>query len=103
MAHARLAGIPVDRIVNCWPVDRLPGLAVESYVRASSVMSTTATSLIRHAQRRELDLSDQMVWDAEQADHYARWTSQRRLLLDLQGVHSRDEALFAVDRLRRRP
>jgi putative hydrolase len=23
MAHARLAGIPVDRIVNCWHVDRL--------------------------------------------------------------------------------
>ena len=23
VAHARLAGIPVDRIVNCWPVDRL--------------------------------------------------------------------------------
>jgi histidinol phosphatase-like PHP family hydrolase len=23
MAHARLAGIPVDRIVNCWPLERL--------------------------------------------------------------------------------
>lgn len=23
IAHARLAGIPVDRIVNCWPLDRL--------------------------------------------------------------------------------
>ncbi len=23
VAHARLAGIPVDRIVNCWPLDRL--------------------------------------------------------------------------------
>jgi histidinol phosphatase-like PHP family hydrolase len=23
VAHARLAGIPVDRIVNCWPIDRL--------------------------------------------------------------------------------
>lgn len=23
IAHARLAGIPADRIVNCWPVDRL--------------------------------------------------------------------------------
>jgi putative hydrolase len=23
VAHARLAGIPADRIVNCWPVDRL--------------------------------------------------------------------------------
>jgi hypothetical protein len=24
IAHARLAGIPSDRIVNCWPLDRLP-------------------------------------------------------------------------------
>ena len=23
IAHARLAGVPTDRIVNCWPVDRL--------------------------------------------------------------------------------
>jgi histidinol phosphatase-like PHP family hydrolase len=23
LAHARLAGIPPDRIVNCWPTDRL--------------------------------------------------------------------------------
>jgi histidinol phosphatase-like PHP family hydrolase len=23
MAHARLAGIPVDRIINCWPLERL--------------------------------------------------------------------------------
>jgi histidinol phosphatase-like PHP family hydrolase len=23
IAHARLAGVPVDRIVNCWPLDRL--------------------------------------------------------------------------------
>jgi putative hydrolase len=23
VAHARLAGIPTDRIVNCWPLDRL--------------------------------------------------------------------------------
>ena len=23
LAHARLAGIPADRIVNCWPLDRL--------------------------------------------------------------------------------
>jgi histidinol phosphatase-like PHP family hydrolase len=25
LAHARLAGIPADRIVNCWPLDRLLG------------------------------------------------------------------------------
>ena len=23
LAHARLAAIPADRIVNCWPIDRL--------------------------------------------------------------------------------
>jgi histidinol phosphatase-like PHP family hydrolase len=23
IAHARLAGVPPDRIVNCWPLDRL--------------------------------------------------------------------------------
>jgi len=67
------------------------------------VTSTTATSPIQAAQRRELDRSDQMVWDPERPDHYARWTSERRLLLDLQGVHSQDEALFGFDRLRRRP
>ena len=66
-------------------------------------MSTTATSPVRDAQRRELDLRRQMVWDGEQPDHWARWTAEPRLLLDLQGVHSRDEALFAVDRVRRRP
>jgi hypothetical protein len=43
-----------------------------------------------------------MVEDPEQPDHSA-WTSERQLLLDLQGVHSRDEALFAVDRLRTWP
>jgi histidinol phosphatase-like PHP family hydrolase len=25
VAHARLAGIPADRVVNCWPLDRLMG------------------------------------------------------------------------------
>jgi len=23
IAHARLAGVPVDRVINCWPIDRL--------------------------------------------------------------------------------
>jgi histidinol phosphatase-like PHP family hydrolase len=27
VAHARLAGIPIDRVINCWPVDRLLGWA----------------------------------------------------------------------------
>jgi hypothetical protein len=59
----------------------------------------TATGPRRDAQRRELDLSDQMVWDPEQPYRYARWTTEHRL----QGVYSQDEALFAFDRLRRRP
>jgi putative hydrolase len=29
LAHARLAGIPPDRIVNCWPLDRLLGWLAE--------------------------------------------------------------------------
>jgi hypothetical protein len=43
-----------------------------------------------------------MVEDPGQPDHGAR-TSERRLLLDLQDVHSQEEALFVFDRLRRRP
>ena len=35
IAHARLAGIPPDRIVNCWPLDRL--LDWLSYRRRSSL------------------------------------------------------------------
>jgi hypothetical protein len=67
------------------------------------VTLTAAARPVRNAQRRELDLGDVMVWDSEQPYHYARWTSEHRVLLDLQGVHPHDEALFAVDRLRRRP
>ena len=78
-------------------------LAVESDIRASSVTPRTVTSSLPDAQRRELDLRDQMVGDTEQPYRYARRTTERRLQLDLQGVHSRDEALFAVDRLRTRP
>jgi glycine/D-amino acid oxidase-like deaminating enzyme len=32
-------------------------------------------------ERRELGLSDVMIWDTERPYHYARWTSDRRLLL----------------------
>jgi len=36
LAHARLAGIPADRIVNCWPLERLlPWLAEPSKERRS--------------------------------------------------------------------
>jgi histidinol phosphatase-like PHP family hydrolase len=33
VAHARLAGIPVDRIVNCWPIDRLLDWAARAFAR----------------------------------------------------------------------
>jgi glycine/D-amino acid oxidase-like deaminating enzyme len=40
-----------------------------------------ATEPIDAAQRRELGLSDVMLWDTERPYHYARWTPDRRLLL----------------------
>jgi glycine/D-amino acid oxidase-like deaminating enzyme len=40
-----------------------------------------ATRSMRSAQRRELRLSDVMVWDSERPYHYARWTPEHRLLL----------------------
>jgi len=29
LAHARLAGVPPDRVVNCWPLERLLEWAAE--------------------------------------------------------------------------
>lgn len=40
-----------------------------------------STAPMRAAQRRELGLSDVMVWDTERPYHYARWTPDHRLLL----------------------
>ena len=40
-----------------------------------------ATEPISAHERRELGLSDVMVWDAERPYHYARWTPEHRLLL----------------------
>jgi glycine/D-amino acid oxidase-like deaminating enzyme len=40
-----------------------------------------ATERINSAQRDELGLADVMVWDTERPYHYARWTSDRRLVL----------------------
>ncbi len=33
IAHARLAGVPVDRVVNCWPLDRLMAWLEEAWKR----------------------------------------------------------------------
>ena len=33
IAHARLAGIPSDRIVNCWPPDKILDWAARSWQR----------------------------------------------------------------------
>lgn len=40
-----------------------------------------ATEPIHASQRRDLGLSDVMVWDTERPYHYARWTPDHRLLL----------------------
>lgn len=40
-----------------------------------------ATERLRARDRRELGLSDVMLWDTERPYHYARWTADRRLLL----------------------
>jgi glycine/D-amino acid oxidase-like deaminating enzyme len=40
-----------------------------------------ATRPMRSAERRELGLSDVMIWDTERPYHYARWTPEHRLLL----------------------
>jgi glycine/D-amino acid oxidase-like deaminating enzyme len=40
-----------------------------------------ATEPVSAAQRDELGLSDVMLWDTERPYHYARWTSEHRLLL----------------------
>ena len=40
-----------------------------------------ATEQLTAAQRREVGLSDVMLWDTERPYHYARWTKDGRLLL----------------------
>jgi glycine/D-amino acid oxidase-like deaminating enzyme len=40
-----------------------------------------ATEPMSAGQRRDLGLSDVMVWDTERPYHYARWTADHRLLL----------------------
>ena len=45
LAHARLAAIPVDRIVNCWPLERL--LAWLRIRRPSAVVERAATTVAR--------------------------------------------------------
>jgi glycine/D-amino acid oxidase-like deaminating enzyme len=40
-----------------------------------------ATAPVTPPERRELGLSDVMVWDTERPYHYARWAPEHRLLL----------------------
>lgn len=40
-----------------------------------------ATARLSAVQRRDLGLSDIMIWDTERPYHYARWTPEHRLLL----------------------
>ena len=37
LAHARIAGIPRDRIINCWDLDRLEAWLAESVVRGRAL------------------------------------------------------------------
>ena len=65
-----------------------------------------ATEPISLRQRRELGLSDVMVWDAERPYHYARWARGHRLLLGggdqlvRPGVHRRQQFATATEELR---
>ena len=46
IAHARLAGVPTDRIINCWPIDRLmQWLARSAFRRTLGGPTERATSL----------------------------------------------------------
>jgi putative hydrolase len=35
MAHARLARVPADRVINCWPLDRLLDWARDAWRRSA--------------------------------------------------------------------
>jgi glycine/D-amino acid oxidase-like deaminating enzyme len=65
-----------------------------------------ATEPIRTRERRELGLSDVMVWDTERPYHYARWTPEHRLLLGggdrplRPGARRRQQFATAVEELR---
>jgi glycine/D-amino acid oxidase-like deaminating enzyme len=65
-----------------------------------------ATEPIQPHARRDLGLSDVMVWDTERPYHYARWTKGHRLLLggcDLllrPGARRRQQFATAIEQLR---
>jgi glycine/D-amino acid oxidase-like deaminating enzyme len=65
-----------------------------------------ATNPISTQERRELGLSDVMVWDTERPYHYARWTADHRLLLGGRdrlvraGAQRRQQFAAAVDGVR---
>jgi glycine/D-amino acid oxidase-like deaminating enzyme len=65
-----------------------------------------ATEPIGARDRRELGLSDVMVWDADRPYHYARWTREHRLLLGggdrlvRPGTRRRQQFATAIDELR---
>jgi len=65
-----------------------------------------ATEPISTRERRELGISDVMVWDTERPYHYARWAPEHRLLLGggdrlvRPGARRRQQFATAVDELR---
>ena len=68
--------------------------------------TSSATEPISARDRRELGLSDVMVWDTERPYHYARWTPDHRLLLGggdrlvRPGARRRQQFATAVEELR---
>jgi histidinol phosphatase-like PHP family hydrolase len=48
IAHARLAGIPGDRVINCWPVDRLLQWLADRSARVSSPSARRDTTARSH-------------------------------------------------------
>jgi len=48
IAHARVAGIPADRILNCWPIDRLLQWLTERSSRVSSRSARRDTTIQSH-------------------------------------------------------
>jgi glycine/D-amino acid oxidase-like deaminating enzyme len=65
-----------------------------------------ATEPMSASQRRELGLSDVMLWDAERPYHYARWGPEHRLLLGggdrllRPGVRRRQQFVRAIGEVR---
>lgn len=90
-------------IATGYATSQLRPLAGRFRMYRTYVLATAPTSA---QERRELGLSDVMVWDTERPYHYARWTPEHRLLLGggdrrvRPGVRRRQQFAAAVGDLR---